>query len=92
MKDNNKTNQPLTCKSCDRFNKCSANICPIDADWKKRKHLAGERVCFYMTEAEKIDAEAVFRDSGSMQLYITIKEVALEIARVIPPEKDCLYQ
>lgn len=65
-------------ETCDRFNTCSANMCPLAE--RKMGHLAGERVCIYMIEAEKIDAEAVFRDSGRMQLYITIKEVAPQIA------------
>ena len=33
---------------CPKFIKCSANICPLDRDWKQRKHLKGERVCYFL--------------------------------------------
>lgn len=82
-----------TPKSCERFfKKCSANICPLEVDWQLRTHVKGERVCFYMTEAEKIDAEAVFRDSGRIQLYIAIKDVSPKAASCHYPIKYALEQ
>lgn len=87
-----KVKQYTTPETCDRFNKCLANICPLDADWRKRKHLKGERVCFYAVEAEKVDAEAIFRDSGRIQLYIIIKEVVPDIASCHYPIKFALEQ
>src|SRR5699024_11212984 len=36
-----------------KWDTCSANICPLDPDWHKRTHLAGERVCFWLTERAK---------------------------------------
>lgn len=84
--------EDTTPKVCDRYQKCSANICPVDKDWRKRKHLKGERVCFYAIEVEKIDAEAVFRDSGRIQLYLAIKDVVPEIASCHYPIKYALEQ
>jgi hypothetical protein len=61
--------------SCDRFDTCSANICPLDPDWQQRKHLNGERVCFYLIEAQKINAKAVFESCGRGYLYLLMAEV-----------------
>jgi hypothetical protein len=85
-------NQYTTPKSCDRFQKCSAAICPIDKDWQIRKHLRGERICFYMIEAEKVNAEAVFRDSGRTQLYLAIKDTVQKITSCHYPIKYALEQ
>ena len=40
-------------RDCPRFDRCSANICPLDADWRLRNHLKGERICFWLTELVK---------------------------------------
>ena len=61
--------------SCDRFNRCSANICPLDLKWQERKHLNGERICFYLTEAQKINAKAIFECGGRGYVYSLIHEV-----------------
>ena len=79
-------------ETCDRFIKCSANICPLAENWRELGHLAGERVCFYLIEAEKINAEVVFRDSGRWQPYLAIKEVSREIASCHYPIKYALEQ
>jgi hypothetical protein len=39
--------------ACPRWDKCGAPICPADAARRCRAHLAGERVCFYLTECGK---------------------------------------
>lgn len=38
---------------CPRFNQCSAPICPLDSDWRKRRHIDGEPVCAYLLEAAR---------------------------------------
>lgn len=43
---------------CPRFEHCSAPICPLDPDWRKRSHLRRDPVCLYLREAVKPDAEA----------------------------------
>jgi hypothetical protein len=65
--------------SCDRFNRCSANICPLDPEWHKRKHLNGERICFYLLEAQKTNAKAVFECGGRGCLYALMQEATLAI-------------
>lgn len=64
---------------CDRFQSCSANICPLDAEWPKRKHLNGERVCFYLIEAQKSNAEAIFDKCGRGYLYELMQEATPSI-------------
>ena len=43
----------LAREDCPKFDKCSANICPIDAEMIFRSHLAGEPVCLYLREYAK---------------------------------------
>ena len=59
----------LTYSQCPKFQKCNAPICPIDPEWQKRKHISGDRVCFYLTEAQKPNAIAVFEVQGLGYLY-----------------------
>lgn len=54
---------------CDRFQSCSANICPMDIQWPIRKHLNGDRVCFYLIEAQKTNAKAIFDKCGRRHVY-----------------------
>lgn len=44
---------PINPNQCPKFASCSAPICPLDADWRKRSHRKGERVCLYLREASK---------------------------------------
>jgi hypothetical protein len=48
-------------KACPKFERCSANICPLDPDWPLRTHGTGDRVCFYLLEAVKNGSEARFK-------------------------------
>lgn len=59
---------------CDRFQTCSANICPLDVDRQKRKHLNGDRVCFYLVQAQKANAKALFDTCGRGHLYSVMQE------------------
>ncbi|MDG1096227.1 MAG: hypothetical protein P8N23_01190 [Methylophilaceae bacterium] len=54
---------------CPKYQQCWAPICPLDEKWQKRKHIGGDRVCFYLTEAQKPDANAVFEVRGLGYLY-----------------------
>jgi hypothetical protein len=59
----------LTFTHCPKYQQCYAPICPLDEKWQKRKHISGDRVCFYLTEAQKPNAEAVFEGQGLGYLY-----------------------
>ena len=64
---------------CDHFRRCSSNICPLDESWNKRKHLNGERVCFYLIQAHKVGAKAIFNDAGKGDLYKSMANVGVDI-------------
>jgi hypothetical protein len=66
-------------RDCPRYNVCSAPICPLDRDWRKRVHAPGERVCFYMTEAVKDAAQARFSTGGQGDMYREVSEALPEI-------------
>lgn len=47
---------PSRCKTpedCPKFLTCSAPICPLDSNFRKRVHLERERICIYLREAAK---------------------------------------
>lgn len=48
-------------KACPRYDKCSAPICPVDPNWRRRSHLEGERVCVWLTELSKAGGEEQIR-------------------------------
>ena len=64
---------------CEHFNNCSANICPLDENLVLRKYLNGERVCFYLIQANKSGAKAIFYDAGKGDLYELMMLVGLRI-------------
>ena len=55
---------------CPRFNYCSAPLCPIDPDWRKRTMLKNERVCHYLTEVTKDGAFDRYIHRRDADLYL----------------------
>lgn len=43
---------------CPRFEQRSANVCPLDPNWKERVHLQSESVCGLLLESVKTGGEA----------------------------------
>ncbi len=70
----------MNMEDCPKFQSCSAPICPLDPNWRKACHLKGERICFYLCEAQKNGSEARFRDKGLEKLYQLMVEVAPDIS------------
>jgi hypothetical protein len=48
-------------QSCPRWRSCSAPICPLDTDWRLRKHLQSEPTCGLLLELAKPGGEATLR-------------------------------
>lgn len=46
-------------ESCPKFHGCNAPICPLDPEWRLRKHLDGEPVCLWLRELAKPGGEAI---------------------------------
>ncbi len=44
----------MNMEACPKYQTCSATICPLDPSWRKRRHLKGERICFYLCEAQSV--------------------------------------
>lgn len=51
-------------ESCHLWQRCSAPICPLDANRDKATMLAGEPVCRLLNEAVKLNAAETFRAAG----------------------------
>lgn len=51
-------------EDCPRYDRCSANVCPLDADWHKRRHVRGDETCFFLTESAKPNAVENFASLG----------------------------
>lgn len=54
---------------CPKFDKCSAPLCPLDPDWKKRSMTKDDRVCFYLREAVKEGAQERFQGGIAEEIY-----------------------
>ncbi len=80
----------LTQSQCPKFQKCNAPICPIDPIWHKRKHFSGDRVCFYLMEAQKPNAKALFEVRGLGYLYEVMVMHTQSIADTYTPIKNAL--
>lgn len=48
-------------RDCPRFDRCSATVCPLDADWRERVYTKADRTCAWMLEAAKPNGEATIR-------------------------------
>jgi hypothetical protein len=59
---------------CSKWEKCNAPICPLDPGNLKRVMLNEDAVCFYLSEAVKTDAEAIFRGAGRRELYELVSQ------------------
>ena len=70
----------MNMESCPKYKSCSAPICPLDPNWRKARHLKGERICFYLCEAQKVDAEAIFRGRGFRYLYQLMVEATPDMS------------
>ncbi len=57
---------------CPRFDHCSAPICPLDPDWRKRPHLKGERICAYITVYSKPGERVNLRTRLPPELYSAV--------------------
>lgn len=51
-------------RDCPRWDRCSVAVCPLEPITQRRVFRNDEPVCFFLTEAQKANAEAVFDDRG----------------------------
>ncbi len=70
----------MNMETCPKYKGCSAPICPLDPNWRKARHLKGERICFFLCEAQKGGSEAIFGGRGLGKLYRLMVEVIPDIS------------
>lgn len=76
--------------SCPKWGGCSAPICPLDPDWKLRKHLDGEKACFYLTEFAKPTGKAILSTVLAGEQYEAIARVYPEVMSLPTPLRNQL--
>lgn len=77
---------------CPKFDRCSAPICPLDSDWRRRAHLKGERVCFYLVEASKRSGRLPHVSPLSVELRQAIEQAYSAIAKRYGPIRQRLRE
>jgi hypothetical protein len=75
---------------CPKFDNCSAPICPIDPEWKKRVHIKGDPVCFYMREHSKHGHRGQNRGVVAEELLKEVVRVYPEALSLYAPLKSAL--
>lgn len=68
----------LTPQDCPWYDKCSAPLCPLDPEWRGRKHLQGERVCYFLREAVKDGARARFEATANAPIFAAASQMLSE--------------
>ena len=66
-------------EECNKFDKCSAPICPLDPDYKLRVHLSEDRVCLYLREYAKKPTQAELKVSVPEDMYKLLASVSDDI-------------
>ncbi len=77
---------------CQKYDKCSAPICPLDPDMLTRTHLKGERVCFYLTEYVKPVGKAKLRGSLPRKFFEAIVNACPKIIARYRPIRNRLKE
>ena len=69
----------MDANTCPRWDRCSAPICPMDENWRQRKHIANDPICFYLRERCKPNGQAIIGQVLQMRARDTIEENYLAI-------------
>ena len=65
---------------CPRFEACSAQVCPLDNEWRKRRMLKREPTCHYLGEVSKPRWKVIATDAVDGFMY-TIASARLDDTR-----------
>jgi hypothetical protein len=66
---------------CPRFEACSAPICPLDNEWRKRRMLKRERTCHYLREVSKPCWQFIASDTVDQEMYLFAASIIEEIRK-----------
>ena len=87
----NENNDSVTgMAQCPRFDHCSAPICPIDTDWRKRAHRKGEPVCAYLRRYAKDPLWGQKQGTVPTELWLKVVEVYPQVIERYGPLKQVL--
>ena len=75
---------------CPKFKRCSAPLCPLDADWGMRTYRKGEPICFYLLEYVKVGARGRFQGCIPTQFYKVIGECIDDVCYRYAPLRKAL--
>lgn len=75
---------------CPKFDKCSANICPLDPDRQLRRYIKGEAVCFLLRELVKPGARLILDRIIPKELLDLVLSAAPEISARHAPIRSSL--
>ena len=64
---------------CPKWDTCSCPVCPLDLEWRRRRHLPGERICLWLRELVKPDGRATVERALGDEAALTVAEVAPDI-------------
>lgn len=77
---------------CSKFEHCSANVCPLDSDWRKRSSGRDEPVCFYLLEVGKPGAKERISSVHGEAIYEIASKVYLELVSTTCPLNTSLQR
>lgn len=75
---------------CPKFKGCDAPICPLDPDWRKRRHLEGESICLYLREYSKPAIRPILDHVVPMELLSVIAEAYTSVLSTYGPIRRAL--
>ncbi len=65
--------------SCNKFEGCSAPVCPLWKPISQQKMRHDERACFYLLEYQKTDSKATFEGAGLSSYFEVMAKSTEEI-------------
>lgn len=65
--------------SCNKFEGCSAPVCPLWRPISQQKMRRDERACFYLLEYQKTDSRATFEGAGLGSYFEVMARSTVEI-------------
>lgn len=75
---------------CPKYQSCNANICPLDTECLHRVHLPGETVCYFLLEAQKVNAKHHFQGCMELKIYWATCVLAEPLKCIYAPLKKQL--
>lgn len=66
-------------KSCPEFERCSANLCPLDTAWSKRTYTDPDAICLYLREVVKPVAQDILNTEEHFAIATEARKVLTKL-------------